>query len=120
MWVTAGKALRLLQALAAPSGQGLGCLLSEAQQGRDSPWANTSIQLQMGLGCRAYCYLPSDCKGHVSLKAKPALGASECSVLGPSREASGITSRLCCFLVTSHRSLPNLLEQCPQDTASLP
>lgn len=47
-------------------------------------------------------------------------GASGCCVPGPSRGPAGTTWPLCYFLVTSHRSLPKLLEQCSQDTVSLP
>ena len=72
----------------------------------------------VGTGRRACCL--SHCKGHVPVKARPGLGASEGSDLGPPRGASGISSLLCCLLVTSHRSLPSLLERCSQVTALYP
>lgn len=81
MWVTLTVFLSVIpSALAAPSR-----LFAQGGPAEVGDALGKHLDPAKGLGCGAYCHPPSDCKGHVLLKAEAARGVSGCSVLGFSR-----------------------------------
>lgn len=96
-----------LRLLPLPQGRAGAVCSARPSRGRGPTLGKHLDPALVGTGRRACCL--SHCKGHVPVKARPGLGASEGSDLGR-----------CCLLVTSHRSLPSLLERCSQVTALYP